>query len=115
MSSSSSSNTPSIPIITVTDDQGTSRAIGTNTFDAFLPSSHLTTMSDLAAAKQAKKDARKPAALVRKSSKRVTDALKMGVRSMKSKGKKHGEDMELPEGASFKVHKVVKVERKWDE
>ncbi|EUC43308.1 hypothetical protein COCMIDRAFT_101218 [Bipolaris oryzae ATCC 44560] len=107
MLSSCSNNSPSIPSITITNDQGTSRAISTNTFDAFLPSSHLSTMSDLAAAKQAKKDARNPTILLKKSSKRVSNALKMKIKSVSKSAKK---DNKVEEG--FKVFKVVKVESK---
>ena len=113
---------PSVPSITITNTQGSSRAISTNTFDAFLPSTHLTTMTDIAAAKQAKKDARNPVIVLKKSSKRVSNALKMKVKSMRTKSKKGGEEeeeeeeeeveVELSTGGEFKVLKVVKVERK---
>ena len=79
-------------------------------------------MTDIAAAKQAKKDARNPVIVLKKSSKRVSNALKMKVKSMRTKSKKGGEEeeeeeeeeveVELSTGGEFKVLKVVKVERK---
>ncbi|EMD96280.1 hypothetical protein COCC4DRAFT_35972 [Bipolaris maydis ATCC 48331] len=105
--SSSNATTPSI---TITNTEGNSRAISTNTFDAFLLSTHLTTMDDLAAAKQAKKDARNPVIVLKKSSKRVSDALKMKAKSIKTKSKAGKKKEESSKEEGFKMLKVVKVE-----